>query len=71
MTQIERIKRHIEDFGSITQAEAVQEYGIFRLASRIAELKNLGYPVVTEMVTGKNRYGDPTHYARYKKSAAG
>lgn len=65
MTQCERVLRHLEDFGSITSAEAISEYGIYRLASRISDLKKQGVPIEKEMVSGKNRYGEPTSYARY------
>lgn len=40
MTQCERILRHLEDYGSITSAEAITEYSIYRLASRISDLKS-------------------------------
>lgn len=70
MKQIERIMRHLDDYGSITSAEAMSEYGIMRLASRMSDLKKLGYEFVAETEIGKNRYGEPTHYARYKKVAA-
>ena len=66
MTQCERILRHLEDYGSITSLEAVREYGIMRLASRINDLRKRGFPIVTETVTGKNRYGEATSYARYR-----
>lgn len=69
MTQADRILRHLEDFGSITQAEAYSEYGIMRLASRIDELRQKGVPIVTECVRGKNRYGEPTRYGRYRMGA--
>lgn len=65
MTQHERILRHFEDFGSLTQAEALQEYGISRLSARISELKSAGYPIRLEMVSGRNRYQEPVSYARY------
>lgn len=65
MTQSERIIRHLQDYGSISSLEAVQEYGIMRLASRISELKKSGIPIHREMVAGKNRYGEATSYARY------
>ena len=42
MTQCERILRHMKDYGSITSLEAVTEYGIMRLASRINDLKRMG-----------------------------
>ena len=65
MTQCERVLRHLEDFGSITSAEAISEYGIYRLASRISDLKKCGVPIQKETVRSKNRYGEPTRFAKY------
>lgn len=65
MTQCEKILRHMEDYGSITSLEAVKEYGIMRLASRISDLKRLGVPISKTTERGKNRYGEATSYARY------
>lgn len=65
MTQCEKVLRHMQDFGSITSLEAMQEYGIMRLASRISDLKRMGTPIRVETVKGKNRYGEATSYARY------
>ena len=39
---------------SITQLEALTQFGCFRLAARIADLKNKGLNVVTDMVTLEN-----------------
>ena len=69
MTQTERILRHIEDYGSITQMDAIRDYGIMRLASRVNDLRRDGVPIITEVVTGKNRYGEPTRWARYRMGA--
>lgn len=66
ITQCERILRHMKDFGSITSLEAVNEYGIMRLASRINDLRAQGIAIVSEVKTGKNRYGEDTHFAVYK-----
>ena len=65
MTQCERILRHMQDYGSITQAEAITEYGIYRLGARIWDLKAQGVPIRSETVTGKNRYGEHTSFSRY------
>ena len=65
MTQCELIQRHLEDYGSITSLEAMQEYGIMRLASRICDLKRMGVKIDKEIVSGKNRYGEQTSFARY------
>lgn len=66
ITQCERILRHMKDYGSITSMEAVTEYGIMRLASRINDLRSEGIAIVSEMKTGKNRYGETTHFAVYR-----
>lgn len=71
MTQCEKILRHMEDYGSISSLEAVNEYGIMRLASRISDLKRMGVPISKETVKGKNRYGEATSYARYSLYSGG
>lgn len=65
-TQCDRILRHLKDYGSITAQEAIQEYGIMRLASRINDLRRGGVMIVSETATGKNRYGETTRYAVYR-----
>lgn len=65
-TQCDKILRHLRDYGSISSAEAINEYGIYRLASRISDLKKQGYIISRSMETGKNRYGEATHYAVYR-----
>lgn len=67
-TQCDRIIRHLKDFGSITSREADKEYGIMRLASRINDLRKAGYEITAETQTGKNRYGEPTHFTVYRLS---
>lgn len=66
LTQCDRIIRHLKDHGSITSLEAMSEYGIMRLASRITDLKGMGYPILSERVTGKNRYNETTSYSIYR-----
>jgi hypothetical protein len=55
----------MKKYGSITAKEAENEYGCMRLASRINELRRNGVAITAEMVAGKNRRGEATHYARY------
>lgn len=68
-TQCERIIRHLNDFGTITSREAMMEYGIYRLASRIADLKKRGYQFDITFDSAKNRYGENTHFAVYRLTA--
>jgi hypothetical protein len=67
MKQTERILKYIDDFGSITSLEAMKDLGVMRLASRINDLRQSGINIITETEKGVNRYGEPTHYARYKR----
>ena len=69
MTQRDRILRHLQDYGSITQMDAIKDYGIMRLASRVNDLRRDGVPIVTEVVEGRNRYGEKTRWARYRMGA--
>ena len=64
-TQNERILDYIDEFGSITQIEALRYLGVMRLASRISDLKRKGYNVISTKETVKNRYGEVTHIKRY------
>lgn len=65
MNQGDKILKYLNDFGSITAYEAVIDLGITQLAARLCELKARGYEFDKEMQTGKNRYGESTHYIRY------
>lgn len=65
MSQTEKILKHIEEHGGITPDEAIQQYRIFRLASRISDIKKRGFVVETEIVKFRNTNGEPGRYARY------
>lgn len=65
MKQTERVEQYMRDFGSITQLEAMADLGVMRLASRISDLRRFGVKIRKTMESGKNRYGEMTHYARY------
>ena len=66
MRQKDRILRHLMDQGSITQWEAIRDYGIMRLGARIWDLKHDGHNITSERETGVNRYGEKTTYTRYR-----
>lgn len=66
VTQCDKVLRHLKDHGSITSFEAFNEYGILRLASRINDLRAQGIAILSETATGKNRYGETTHYSVYR-----
>lgn len=64
-TQCERIIRYIKDFGSITTRDAINDLGVYRLASRVSELKQDGYPIASKMEAVQNRYGETSYIKRY------
>lgn len=67
MSQNDLILRHLKTHRrGITQADAVERFGCYRLSARISELREMGYDITTEFETKKNRYGVPATYARYK-----
>jgi len=65
LTQKERIIRHLKDKGSITSLEAMREYGIMRLTSRVCELKDQGYKIRSEFVSSRNRYNESVSFSKY------
>lgn len=64
-TQNQRILDYIAEFGSITQFDALKDLGVMRLASRISDLKRLGYPIESKTEAVKNRYNETCHIKRY------
>ena len=67
ISQSERILNYIEENGSITQMDALREFGCMRLASRICDLRKAGFNIVSQSEQAKNRYGENISYARYMK----
>ena len=69
-TQAERVLAYIEQFGSITQYEALQDLGCMRLASRISDLKKTGIPIQSEVIAVKNRFGENCYVKKYSLAVA-
>ena len=63
--QKQRILDYMNRHGGITAKQASDDIGVSRLASRIGELKDLGYPITYEWESGFNRYGDKTRWKKY------
>ncbi len=64
-TQADMIIRYMQDFGSITSRDAINDLGVYRLASRISELRKNGYEINRRMIKVKNRYGESCTVAEY------
>jgi len=61
MTQNDQILEALKNGDSLTSIEALNRFGVFRLASRISDLKQDGYIIESERV---NALGGK-HYSRY------
>lgn len=61
----QRILDYIERFGSITPLEAFRDLGQTKLASRIGEMRELGYVIDGDFELSENRFGETTRYMRY------
>ena len=64
MSQATEILDYIDRNGSITSMEAF-DLGITRLAARVADLRDVGIDIRTEMINGIGRNGKPFRCARY------
>lgn len=54
MTQKEQIKKHLQKGKSLTAIQALNLFNCFRLAARIADLRNEGMKIYTENHTLKS-----------------
>ncbi|CAG9867155.1 helix-turn-helix domain-containing protein [Bacteroides ovatus] len=60
------IRQRLMEGGSITGMEALRDFGCYRLASRISDLRREGLNIEKTMETGINKVtGKPVTYARY------
>lgn len=64
-TQNEMILDYMDEFGSITPYEAIRDLGVMRLASRISDLRKMGFPIESNTVKVQNRWGKPCNVKRY------
>lgn len=65
-SQNEKILAHLQTYGSINPLQAKDLYRCMRLASRISDLKRMGYPILAERGKGKNADGETVHFAVYR-----
>ena len=64
-TQNTRLLAYLENHNHITQMEALNDLGIFRLASRINDLKRKGYVIGGEFINIYNRFGEKVKIKKY------
>lgn len=53
MTQELRVLKHLQEYGSITSWEAIEEYGATRSSAIIYNLRKKGFKIKTDFVSKK------------------
>ncbi len=64
-TQVKQILSHLKRYDHITSMEAIDKYGITRLASCIFELRTTGHDIITIKIPVESRTGRTTLIAKY------
>jgi hypothetical protein len=63
MTQTQKIYNYLKTGKKLTAIDALNKFGCFRLAARIADLRNQGHTIWTNYITKDNKT-----FAAYKLS---
>ena len=67
MSQNEKILKYLQTHKrGITQLKALEKFGCLRLSGRIHDLREQGYPIMTNIVEVPNRYGEVSRVAEYR-----
>ena len=66
MNQNQIILNHLNEYGTISPKVAFEVYGIMRLAARIADLRKLGYDIISKRTTFLTRTGEKGYYSEYE-----
>lgn len=66
MKKIDMILAYMQGGHHITQLDATELFGTTRLSAIIFCLKDRGHNIVTHMINGVDRFGNPTRYASYE-----
>lgn len=62
-TQLQQVLDHLKQGETISQAEALDLFGYYRLSAIIQHLRNTGYDIVTDNICNKSGFG---RHARYE-----
>lgn len=66
MTQSEEISLHLQRGGKLTQMDALNKFGCFRLSARVHDLRAKGMNILMEMI--KTKSGKCVAQYRYERA---
>lgn len=64
-SQNAKILDYLMNHEGITQVQAAERFGCYRLSARIYDLKEQGHEIKTVMCVKKNMEGNTVQYAKY------
>lgn len=64
-SQNDRLAAYLRKGRTITQMEALDKLGIFRLAARIYDLREMGLDIASDTVEVENRWKETCKITRY------
>lgn len=65
VTKFQQVTEHLQNYGTITSWQAIQQYGATRLSDIIFRLRKQGYDIETKTELTKDRNGNTCSYAKY------
>ena len=65
MNKTRLVEEHLRKNGKITSWEAIETYGATRLSGIIYNLRKEGMNIITNDITGKDRFGNTSTFAEY------
>ena len=66
MTKTKAIMLHLQEFGSITSWEAIQQYGATRLSAIIFNLRyKYNMNIINEKIDFTDRFGNRSYFVKY------
>lgn len=64
-SQNQAVLEHLLTKGPLTPKQAMDLYGIYRLAARVKDLRDQGFGIHTQTVEVQNRHGELVRVASY------
>ena len=63
--QKQRVLEYLQDGGELTRIDAWEKLGILECPARICELRQEGFPIITERIQVTNRYDEAVSIAKW------
>lgn len=69
-SQKDRIRKYLDAGHTLTRLNAWDVLGVLEAPARCTELRAQGYPIITKMISVRNRFGESVRVAEWRKGKA-